>query len=201
MINEFIEKFRSGKMSLEESEALLKQTKQMAKDAENEVYASVLGEFIKKGPKGPIEQGNGFEIFKRMFAKEGNEAQIDQVLSEIQRSNNPLAQKGAEAAYMAHLEDLIQTTENSKGFNTTAARKFLGDKSSLWNYGQKIFSMSGDPELAKNTIDTYRAIVGGRTLAALALAITSTKLSKSISVLSGIASYKAFFLSLMFLTP
>ena len=159
-INDFINQFRTGKMGLEEAEALLKQTKDMAAETEKEVYGSVLGEFVQKGPKGPIEQKNGFEIFKGMFSKENNEAQITDVLTRIKASDNPLAQRGAEAAYLSYLQDSIQKTENSIGFNAPAAKRFLSDKASLWKYGEEIFANSLDPKLGTETIKKYKEVVG-----------------------------------------
>lgn len=132
---------RTKKITLEQAKNTLKEVMVKADEAEKRVYDSILGKFIQQSPD-PMKPGivpatNGYKIFGDMLSNPGSEAQIAAVMDRVRKSNDPIAQKGIEAAFFSHVEDLLKGA-NNQGFNVKAAEDLLSDKNPLWKYGEEI---------------------------------------------------------------
>lgn len=138
-----------------------------AKIKQEEVYNSVLSDFIEKDPNVPNgvrPLKNGFAIFKGLLSKDNNEGKLQDILQKVKDSGNPEAQRGVEAAYFAYLQEGLQRVANPKNINVTEAKRFLSDNTSRQKYGEMIFSNRSDPkeaELGKETLDTYSKLIDG----------------------------------------
>lgn len=182
-IEDFITKFKNGRMSKVEAEKALEQVQKEGTDtissvtsqnkelissakakAKSEVKAvskaegkdfskSVLNKFIEKTPEGMKAKQNGFDIFKGILNKNNNENKIAEIAQRVKDSGDLEAQKGLEAAWFAHVEDSLHATVNDKKFNVTNAKKLLSDKTSLMKYGKMIFGNHSDPVEAQHSLE------------------------------------------------
>lgn len=127
-----------GNVKLEKE--ILKEVRDISKEAEERVFGSVLGKFIKKGAGTDIsKEENGYQIFKSLLTGQKNGKQIEDIVKRVQASGDPIAQDGLETAYLTYLRDRI--SEGSLGFSEKQASRLTADPTldSLVEYGKKIF--------------------------------------------------------------
>lgn len=157
-----------------ESKDLIKQSKatmedtvssaeKEAKDKNNEVLKSAVGKyFLEKAPDGTdkrIPVGNGYDSFKKLLSKPGNENKLRFVAEQIKKSGDKQAQEGFEGAMFELMRENMISDANSFKVKGAQISKFLSDSKSLKDYGKIIFSNTTDPKEAAKKMDTFTSVL------------------------------------------
>lgn len=140
----------------------VKKAEKSAESEEQKIWKSALGKFIEKSPDGsgkPVATGNGYDSFKKLLTKPGNENKIKYIADEIKKSGDKNAQKGFEGAMFELINESLISDANSFKVKGAQVSKFLSDSKSLKDYGKIIFGNSTNPEEAANGVSTFESLL------------------------------------------
>lgn len=136
----------AAKGNVEVEKQVLAEVKKIAAEAEKRVTDGALKPFLEDlgGDLKPKE--GGYQVFKKLFNSQDSGNKLNELVERVQKSGDPMAQKGLESAYFTYLKDRI--SEGSLGFSNKQATRLTNDPEldNLRKYGEKIFGTSGEVE-------------------------------------------------------
>lgn len=149
-INTFVNRLRQAQGNVEAQKKILQETQKASTQAEQNVYSKVLGNFLdSKMGETPMGKGNGYQIMRGIFRKEGGENQVKELME--MAKDNPTVTKGIQSAYYSYLREFVQNS--TTGLNPKEAAKLSKDINSLGAYGDIVFGADS------KELQGYKAVV------------------------------------------
>jgi len=159
-LNDIVNKLRTGKIGKEAALVRFKEVEAEGLRAEQAVYESALSKFVNKSNVGiPTQKGNMYQVFSDMFDDPQSAPLIDELLKSAAQSGDPLVKKGIKGAYVAHLEKLFKNTQTGD-LDERQLAEFFDPRSSLWSYGEKIYSTPDEREFIRGYKEAVQLTLG-----------------------------------------